>query len=411
MSELTKKLHILKDGEAEEETVTLYSTADECAEPNLKFEIDGALAYAKLGDVTDANATSLRIYRNNDGTAYSSEEMTMTAAIIHQGAITVIGYDISGGGGLNPSEITLNGVTYSILRLKTTTTQTTTTYDSYSEIVFEEEIPSYIVKLKINDTEIQAYKTEGGVSDEFTYRFVTPYTFQQGATYTVCCGYSTGATYAVLKGATAPVDYWTDTDGAEHIVDAGEVETISEKQFPQNESIVSISFPSCKTIEGTTFDKNSGAFKFCTNLVEIYLPNVTNIGKFAFWGCSALTEIKLPQVSTLEYGAFMGCTALTTAKLPKVTNGLGQCVFRDCTSLVHVELPNATSIPYCAFQSCSSLETIELPKATDVGSIPFRHCDALKEIHFAAANEDAIKACGDYSSKFGATNATIYFDL
>lgn len=71
MSELTKKLHILKDGATEEELVTLYSTTDECAEPNLKFEVDGAMAYAKLGDVTDSEASSLRVYRDSDATTYA----------------------------------------------------------------------------------------------------------------------------------------------------------------------------------------------------------------------------------------------------------------------------------------------------------------------------------------------------
>ncbi len=71
MSELSKKLHIVKDGAAEEELVTLYSTTDECAEPNLKFEVDGAMAYAKLGDVSDSEASSLRVYRDSDSTTYA----------------------------------------------------------------------------------------------------------------------------------------------------------------------------------------------------------------------------------------------------------------------------------------------------------------------------------------------------
>ena len=35
----------------------------------------------------------------------------------------------------------------------------------------------------------------------------------------------------------------------------------------------------------------------------------------------------------------------------------------------------------------------------------------VSEIHFAAANQAAIEACDGYDTKWGATNATIYFDL
>ena len=48
---------------------------------------------------------------------------------------------------------------------------------------------------------------------------------------------------------------------------------------------------------------------------------------------------------------------------------------------------------------------------TTVGDDAFFSCRSLKEIHFAAKNKEAIEALSDYSNKFGATNATIYFDI
>ena len=48
---------------------------------------------------------------------------------------------------------------------------------------------------------------------------------------------------------------------------------------------------------------------------------------------------------------------------------------------------------------------------TTVGSRAFSSCRPLKEIHFAAKNKEAIEALSGYSNKFGATNATIYFDI
>ena len=46
-----------------------------------------------------------------------------------------------------------------------------------------------------------------------------------------------------------------------------------------------------------------------------------------------------------------------------------------------------------------------------VGSFAFNSCSSLTEIHFAAANQSKIEASSYYSSKWGADNATIYFDL
>ncbi len=312
MSELTKKLHILKDGEAEEETVTLYSTADECAEPNLKFEIDGALAYAKLGDVTDANATSLRIYRDSDST-----------------------------------------------------------------------------------------------------------------------------TYAVLKGATALVNYWIDIDGAEHIVDASDVVTISSTQFNKDESIYSVNFPSCKEIASATYGggynphENGGAFGFCTALTSVELPAATSIGDYAFKNCTALTSVDLPAATSIGEYAFCLCTSLTTAEAPLAVS-IGENAFYHCRSLTTINFPMATSIGGLAFDS-TGVTTVELPAATTLGdnafawctaltkiylpsvisfdTSPFVGCTALLEIHFAAANEETLKALDTYSQLSDAPNATVYFDL
>ena len=64
-----------------------------------------------------------------------------------------------------------------------------------------------------------------------------------------------------------------------------------------------------------------------------------------------------------------------------------------------------------AFGFCESLTSIDLPNVTTVGDYSFYDCNSLMEIHFAVKNKEAIEALSDYSNKFGATNATIYFDL
>ena len=70
-----------------------------------------------------------------------------------------------------------------------------------------------------------------------------------------------------------------------------------------------------------------------------------------------------------------------------------------------------TSIGDGAFSVCPSLTSINLPKVTSIGRGAFSSCSKLTAIHFSASNKSKIEANSYYSSKWGATNATIYFDL
>jgi hypothetical protein len=67
------------------------------------------------------------------------------------------------------------------------------------------------------------------------------------------------------------------------------------------------------------------------------------------------------------------------------------------------------------FYRCTKLTTMSFPSLTSVQSSSFNStfndCTALTEIHFRADMQATIEAMSGYSSKFGATNATIYFDL
>ena len=153
------------------------------------------------------------------------------------------------------------------------------------------------------------------------------------------------------------------------------------------------------------------AFYGCTSLTSIDLPNVTSIGSDAFNGCTSLTSIDLPNVTSIGGYAFNSCTSLTSIDLPNVTSIDSNDVFNNCTSLTSISLPNVTSIGYRIFVFCTSLTSISLPNVTSIDSNAFYGCSKLTAIHFSAANKSKIEANSYYSSKFGATNATIYFDL
>ncbi len=115
---------------------------------------------------------------------------------------------------------------------------------------------------------------------------------------------------------------------------------------------------------------------------------IMSVGDYAFKDCSALTSISLPACTSVGERAFCFCTKLTSINLPACTS-VGDSAFAYCSRLTSINLPACTSVDYNAFYSCSKLTSI----------------------HFAASNQTAIEASSYYASKFGASNATIYFDL
>ena len=116
--------------------------------------------------------------------------------------------------------------------------------------------------------------------------------------------------------------------------------------------------------------------------------NIDSIGDYAFAHCSSLTSIDVSNVTSIGSNAFDSCSSLTS-----------------------IYLPNVTSIGTDAFYNCTSLTSIDLPNVTSIGSNAFKNCSSLTSMHFAAKNKETIEKLSGYSSKFGATKATIYFDL
>lgn len=93
--------------------------------------------------------------------------------------------------------------------------------------------------------------------------------------------------------------------------------------------------------------------------------------------------------------AFVGNSDITSLSFPSLTDISGNCarMFWACSSLQSVSFP--------------SLTTVEQHSITTI----FYNCNNLTEIHFKTSIKSIIEGLNGYSSKFGATNAIIYFDL
>ncbi len=121
------------------------------------------------------------------------------------------------------------------------------------------------------------------------------------------------------------------------------------------------------------------AFKGCTGLTSVSLPNVTSIGSDAFYGCTGLTSISFDNVTSIGASAFKGCTGLESVSLPSVTS-IRDGVFRDCTGLREVSFPVLTSIGVNEFYDCTGLESVSFPVLTSIGNYAFKGCTGLTSV-------------------------------
>lgn len=154
--------------------------------------------------------------------------------------------------------------------------------------------------------------------------------------------------------------------------------TVTYDIFRSNLSINSVAFPMLTTIGKRGLQS---AFSKCTNLKTLYISNVTTIDEYglssAFSSC-ALTYVTFDSLTTLSANALDSAFTLNSL-------------------LTRVDF--------------SALTTISDVDAFSSYGIVFSGCDALTEIHFKSNARSAIETLTGYTNKWGATNATIYFDL
>lgn len=116
-------------------------------------------------------------------------------------------------------------------------------------------------------------------------------------------------------------------------------------ELPKVLSIGSSAFNSCTSIGSITAESiitvGGMAFYNIPNLKTLSLPNATTIsdgsGSYArqgcIEGCSSLQDVYIPEVTYVGSYAFEGCGALQTLSIPKLTY-IGNFAFEDCDDLM-----------------------------------------------------------------------------
>ena len=218
-------------------------------------------------------------------------------------------------------------------------------------------------------------------------------------------------------------------------------------KFYRNNALKSVEFPALTTC--STSSCMNYAFSTSTNIVSASFPALTTISascwSYAFNGCTKLQSVDLSALESvtgttaMQY-AFGGCTALESvdfSSLKVIGNSTTTSTnyrqfyytFQNCSKLTTMEFPSLEAI-YCngtannqgTFAYNNKVTKMYFPKLTYIGKTSgysnatagnniFYSCSALTEIHFGAENQASIEASTGYSTKWGRSSATIYFDL
>ena len=146
-------------------------------------------------------------------------------------------------------------------------------------------------------------------------------------------------------------------------------------------------------------DREDSPLFGCKSLLRVDLKGctkLTQLGNHVFRECSSLTSVTLPDgLTQLGDRVFMYCYSLTSVLLPDGLTQLGDSVFSGCSSLTSVSLPDGlTQLGNAVFIGCSSLTSVALPDGlTQLGNYVFSRCSSLTSV----ALPDGLTQLGNYA--------------
>lgn len=202
-------------------------------------------------------------------------------------------------------------------------------------------------------------------------------------------------------------------------------------------------FYQCPNIEQVRMDNLAivrsyglyNAFAQCEQLVEIRFDSLERIEDYGLASvCSKChnlcSEVFMRNLNYVAQGglsgAFRECAFIETAFFPKLQvldkSGFSSC-FHNCAKLSKIGLPALESAGQLALSGSfqkTGITTISFPSLVTIENNSFSQstflsCAALTEIHFRKDMQESFEEIWSantyYSNKWGATNATVYFDL
>ena len=130
-------------------------------------------------------------------------------------------------------------------------------------------------------------------------------------------------------------------------------------------------------IKHPEFYRSMGDFAFSSNnLTQIDLPNVTNVGNFAFFTCPSLTNVSMASAKKLGKGAFNKCGSLESAYFPMVEEiGIDAITsegsFMETINVREMNFQNLKDAGKAAFTS-NGVYTVYFPSVTNIQNSAFK---------------------------------------
>lgn len=155
----------------------------------------------------------------------------------------------------------------------------------------------------------------------------------------------------------------------------------------------------------------------------------SGLGGGQIWHSFSIKEAIFPDLETLSYQfgisqTFESCSKLVRAVFSKLREVSGRLacsrLFYSCANLEEALFDNLETASgdrcfdnaFCTWGS--KFKRINFPKLKTITKSAFgssAFSSQMEEIHFRADMQSVVEGLDSYASKFGATNATIYFDL
>eukprot|EP00980_Cylindrotheca_fusiformis_P002664 scaffold623_cov83-Cylindrotheca_fusiformis.AAC.1 len=156
----------------------------------------------------------------------------------------------------------------------------------------------------------------------------------------------------------------------------------SRERYPISPSLEAgtITFP-----ERAMLEIEKEAFYRCKSLRKVIVCSIsTRLGRGVFKDCSGLIFVDLPEgLQVIEAELFSFCESLPTIKIPSSVIEIGDQAFDGCNSLSTIKIPSVVKIGFCAFIRCQALKHVQLPETlASIGSCAFNSCEKLEFVHF-----------------------------
>lgn len=182
-------------------------------------------------------------------------------------------------------------------------------------------------------------------------------------------------------------------------------------------------FPVLKSIEANSVFSNACTYFYGKALIFDSLETV-NISGNRYSAFFRILEYSFMRAASGEDNKVTGLFAFPCLKTIGSTSATNYSNFgnaaENSNSSAYFDGPELETINNYSstnsrgqFSSCGFIR-VYMPKLTEMNGYPqyvFYNSTTVTELHFGKENQATIEALNGYSSKFGASNATIYFDL